>query len=98
MDGYGVRSQDVATLPASLKVIGTVAAGAVFSGSVGKGEAVRIFTSAPVPKGDDNRHPREYQTDGDTVRVVDGAAPAGRHIRRAGIDFKKATTAESGGG
>ena len=34
-----------------LKVVGTVAAGAMFQGSVGKGEAVRIFTGAPVPKG-----------------------------------------------
>ena len=29
------------------------------------------------------------QAEGDTVHVVDGAAPAGRHIRRAGLDFKK---------
>jgi molybdopterin molybdotransferase len=51
MDGYAVRAQDVTALPASLRVIGTVAAGALFKGSVGKGEAVRIFTGAPVPKG-----------------------------------------------
>ena len=90
MDGYGVRAQDVATLPATLKVIGTVAAGAMFSGSVGKGEAVRIFTGAPVPKGANTVVMQENtQADGDTVRVVDGAAAAGRHIRRAGIDFKK---------
>ena len=90
MDGYAVRAQDVATLPASLKVIGTVAAGAMFQGAVGKGEAVRIFTGAPVPKGaDDDRHPREHKGEGDTVHVVDGAAPAGRHIRRAGTRLQE---------
>lgn len=90
MDGYAVRAQDVATLPASLKNVGTVAAGALFQGSVGKSEAVRIFTGAPVPKGATTIVIQENtQLEGDTVRVVDGAAPAGRHIRRAGLDFKK---------
>ena len=51
MDGYAVRAEDVGQLPASLKVIGSVAAGAAFHGEVCKGEAVRIFTGAPVPKG-----------------------------------------------
>ena len=90
MDGYAVRAQDVATLPASLKLIGTVAAGATFAGSVGKGEAVRIFTGAPVPKGANTIVIQENtKAEGDTVRVVDGAATSGRHIRRAGLDFKK---------
>jgi molybdopterin molybdotransferase len=90
MDGYAVRAQDVATLPATLKQIGSVAAGATFSGSVGKGEAVRIFTGAPVPKGANTIVIQEnVKAEGDVVRVVDGAAPAGRHIRRAGLDFKK---------
>jgi molybdopterin molybdotransferase len=90
MDGYAVRAQDVATLPATLKVVGSIAAGATFSGSVGKGEAVRIFTGAPVPKGANTIVIQENtKAEGDVVRVVDGAAPAGRHIRRAGLDFKK---------
>jgi len=90
MDGYAVRAQDVAALPAQLKVIGSVAAGASFVGSIGKGEAVRIFTGAPVPKGANTIVIQENtKTEGDAVRVVDGASPAGRHIRRAGLDFKK---------
>lgn len=89
MDGYAVRHQDVATLPASLKLIGSVAAGATFHGNVGKGEAVRIFTGAPVPKGATTIVIQENtKADGDVVNVVDGVAPAGRHIRRAGLDFK----------
>src|SRR6185295_685194 len=90
MDGYAVRAQDVAAVPATLKLIGSVAAGATFAGSVGKGEAVRIFTGAPVPKGATTIVIQEnVKAEGDAVRVVDGAAPAGRHIRRAGLDFKK---------
>jgi molybdopterin molybdotransferase len=90
MDGYAVRAQDVATLPANLKLVGSVAAGASFAGSVGKGEAVRIFTGAPVPKGANTVVIQENTKAKDNeVQVVDGASPAGRHIRRAGVDFKK---------
>src|SRR5215470_12327701 len=48
MDGYAVRSADVAALPVTLRVTGRSAAGAGFTGRVGPGEAVRIFTGAPV--------------------------------------------------
>src|SRR5436309_484796 len=53
MDGYAVRAGDVAALPATLAVIGQAAAGHPFSGSVGPGQAVRIFTGAPLPAGAD---------------------------------------------
>lgn len=90
MDGYAVRHLDVAALPAKLKVVGSIAAGATFQDSLGKGEAARIFTGAPLPKGATTIVIQENtKADGDTVTVVDGAAPAGRHIRRAGLDFKK---------
>ena len=90
MDGYAVRAQDVANLPATLKVIGAVAAGSTFERSVAKGEAVRIFTGAPVPKGANTIVIQENtKAQGDEVQIVDGASPAGRHIRRAGLDFKK---------
>ncbi|RUW16676.1 molybdopterin molybdenumtransferase MoeA, partial [Mesorhizobium sp. M1E.F.Ca.ET.041.01.1.1] len=53
MDGYAVRSADVASAPARLSVIGVAPAGRGFTGSVGDGEAVRIFTGAPLPEGAD---------------------------------------------
>ena len=56
MDGYAVRAADVATVPARLRLTGMAAAGRQFTGSVGPGEAVRIFTGAPVP--DRRRHHR----------------------------------------
>src|SRR5437763_6252669 len=53
MDGYAVRAADVTKLPATLEVIGQAAAGHPFAGSLGPGQAVRIFTGAPVPPGAD---------------------------------------------
>ena len=88
MDGYAVRAADVAALPARLTVIGEVPAGQSFAGTVGPGQAVRIFTGAPVPDGADAIVIQENTTrDGDAVDVVDGKAPAGRFIRPAGLDF-----------
>jgi molybdopterin molybdotransferase len=53
MDGYAVRRADLGALPATLKLIGEAAAGHAFAGEIGPGEAVRIFTGAPVPAGAD---------------------------------------------
>jgi molybdopterin molybdotransferase len=53
MDGYAVRSSDVSTAPVELRVLGEIAAGAEFSDAVGPGQAVKIFTGAPVPPGAD---------------------------------------------
>jgi molybdopterin molybdotransferase len=88
MDGYAVRAADVASRPATLKLIGASLAGARFEGRVGRGEAVRIFTGAPVPRGADTIVIQENteQTGGDVI--VNEAAP-GRHIRPRGQDFKQ---------
>ena len=89
MDGYAVRTADVATVPVSLKVIGSAPAGHPFGGTVGKDEAVRIFTGGVVPKGS-NTIVIQEDTDagGDTVLVKEAPRP-GRHIRVAGLDFKQ---------
>lgn len=88
MDGYAVRAAD-ATLSARLKVIGDVAAGRPFSRAVGAGEAVRIFTGGVIPTGADAIVIQEDTTrDGDVVTIGE-AASAGKHIRRAGIDFRE---------
>src|SRR5882757_6490921 len=53
MDGYAVRASDVGRLPATLELIGEAAAGHPFGGTVAAGQAVRIFTGAPLPAGAD---------------------------------------------
>ena len=50
MDGYAIREADLAP-GAVLRVIGEAAAGHGYAGHVGPGEALRIFTGAPVPEG-----------------------------------------------
>jgi molybdopterin molybdotransferase len=88
MDGYAVRAVDVATVPARLTVIGMAPAGRPFNGSIGPGQAVRIFTGAAVPDGADAVVIQEdTEAAGNTVTVREGA-PAGRFIRPAGLDFR----------
>ncbi|PRD42243.1 molybdopterin molybdenumtransferase MoeA [Phyllobacterium phragmitis] len=90
MDGYAIRAADVASVPAQLKVIGESAAGHRYAGAVAAGEAVRIFTGAPVPPGADTVLIQE-----NTERLADSAinilqtVAEGRNIRRAGLDFSK---------
>jgi len=87
MDGYAVRAADVAKIPARLRVIGAVPAGQAYSGTVKPGEAVRIFTGAPVPEGADCIVIQEdTERQGDVVEVREGA-PVGRYVRPAGLDF-----------
>jgi molybdopterin molybdotransferase len=89
MDGYAVRSADIATAPMTLKIAGEVAAGHPFEGEVRTGEAARIFTGGVVPPGADTIVIQENTSrDGDRV-VVNKTEKPGRHIRRAGLDFKE---------
>jgi molybdopterin molybdotransferase len=88
MDGYAVRSADCAIVPATLRVIGTSAAGNRFSGTLGAMEAVRIFTGAPVPDGADAVVLQEDTERLDNHVMVKEAARSNRHIRAAGLDFR----------
>ncbi len=86
MDGYAVRSADIApNVP--LTVIGESAAGRRFDGSVQTGQAVRIFTGAPVPDGADRILIQEdMDRDGDILRLQPDP-DEGPYIRLAGSDF-----------
>ena len=67
MDGYAVRFADG---PGPWRLIGQSAAGAAFSGAMGPGDTVRIFTGAHVPQGADHILIQEDTTrEGDTVTV-----------------------------
>src|SRR5690606_29763129 len=89
MDGYAVRAADVARVPVRLRVVGRVPAGGYHEKPIGPGEAVRIFTGAPLPPGADAIVIQEDTVaEGDTVTVRE-SAPAGRFVRPAGLDFRE---------
>ncbi|MHA1537518.1 MAG: molybdopterin molybdotransferase MoeA, partial [Alphaproteobacteria bacterium] len=89
MDGYAVRAEDVAKVPAVLTRIGEAPAGSAFEGVVGPGETVRIFTGGPVPAGADAIVIQEdTDVDGARITMKQSSGP-GRHIREAGLDFSE---------
>jgi molybdopterin molybdotransferase len=87
MDGYAVRSADAG----SRHIIGSAPAGHPFSGTLGPGEALRIFTGSVVPDGADAVLAQEdAQRDGDDVRFSEMPRP-GKFIRPRGLDFQAAS-------
>lgn len=90
MDGYAVRATDIIKTPCRLSVIGESAAGHGFRGTVGVGEAVRIFTGAPVPEGADTIVIQEnaQRVGTDSVHISQSESQ-GRYVRPAGLDFKE---------
>lgn len=95
MDGYAVRAEDVrgatAERPVKLRVLGKTAAGEVFSGKIGPGSCVRLFTGSPVPAGADavvmQEDTRPVEADPEFVLVADGVGPF-ENIRLRGVDTK----------
>src|ERR1700722_18437343 len=92
MDGYALRAGDTASAPATLTLVGESAAGRAFDGVVGPGEAVRIFTGAPMSDGADAVVIQEdVQREGEQIRVS-APVPAGDNLRPAGMDFQAGQT------
>lgn len=87
MDGYAICKADFA-VGTRLDVIGESAAGARFKGPVASGEAVRIFTGAPLPKGADWVVIQEDVTvQGAQITIAD-TTETSAYIRPVGTDFK----------
>lgn len=101
MDGYALLAADLEgasdAAPVTLDVVGHEAAGHVFEGTVGKGQAVRIMTGAPVPEGADAVVKYEVvEVEGGDGSGNEGCravfrAPArpGDNIREAGLEAKR---------
>ena len=86
MDGYAVRAVDAAE-GACLNVVGEQPAGGDMGLVLGEGEAIRIFTGAPMPKGADAVVMQEdTEREGDVVKITDAAQP-GEFVRRRGGDL-----------
>ena len=88
MDGYAIRFADAEQLPVTLKVIGESAAGKGFDGTVRSGEAVRIFTGAPMPAGADTIVIQEDTLQEGNLVTLLRDVDKNRHIRFSGLDFK----------
>ncbi len=87
MDGYAVRAADLVHPPQTFSVIGAAPAGHPFAGTVGPGEAVRLFTGSVVPEGADAVIAQEDAArEGERVMLSEAARP-GKFIRRRGQDF-----------
>jgi len=93
MDGYAVRGADVAGRSRiDLAVVETVPAGHFPTKPVGPGEATRIFTGAPLPKGADTVVRQEdTEANGSHVAIVI-APPVGRNVRHKGEDIRRGDT------
>jgi molybdopterin molybdotransferase len=92
MDGYAVIAADVASAPATLRVVGEIAAGGMPSRPIVRGEAMRIMTGAPLPDGADTIvrvEDTDNRTDSVTVTAV---TKLGTSVRAAGEDLKRGET------
>ena len=94
MDGFAVRWEDIKQeqaihKPVMLSVIEDVPAGTMPSKAVGSGQAIRIMTGAPLPRGADTvLKVEDTEQTPDSVRVFK-AEPKGANIRPQGEDVKK---------
>lgn len=104
MDGYALLAADLANAspatPATLRVIGDVAAGAVLNVAVERGTAVRIMTGAPLPPGadvvvpveDTNEAWRNKERPLPAQIQVNRAVKPGDYIRHPGEDIEAGQT------
>jgi molybdopterin molybdotransferase len=91
MDGYAVRSADLQETETDLEVIETIPAGQFPQKTVGKAQATRIFTGAPLPQGADTviRQEDTAQPSNGRGRVtIRNARDAKKNIRRRGEDIR----------
>src|SRR5882762_2719097 len=94
MDGYALRAEDVATVPASLRIVGESAAGRGWHHEMQAGQAVRIMTGAPVPAGADSVQQVELTCelkDGTVVEVQKSVEP-GKSIVMRGSEINAGQT------
>ena len=93
MDGYAVKNLDIKNAskdhPVRLKVVEDLPAGSISTKTLRKGQAIRIMTGAPIPKGANTIIPVEETEKEEGFVSIFKAVSSGEHIRRAGEDVKK---------
>ena len=98
MDGYAVVASSTegasgySRLP--LRVIGDSMPGRAFDGAVAPGDAVRVMTGAPIPRGADAVLPAEFVDtepgSGQSIAALEAVSP-GKNVGRAGEDIVRGT-------
>src|SRR5271169_974198 len=91
-DGYAVRATDVRAVPARLRRVGTIKAGASVEESrirVFAGESTEIMTGAPVPEGADAVVMVEYTEQTDETVTVKRPVSTGENIVPAGAEARQ---------
>jgi len=96
MDGYAVRSADIAAAPCTLPVPLRVAAGQLAPPLPAR-SAARIFTGAPLPAGCDAVVMQENTQAGTGEVTILQVPPPGQWIRRRGSDLAAGATALAAG-
>jgi molybdopterin molybdotransferase len=90
MDGYAIQGDPV---PGNrFDVVGEAGAGHAYGGTIGPGQALRIFTGAPVPQGATRVIIQEDVDRSGDVIIIRSNADAGTNIRPAGQDFRQGNT------
>lgn len=93
MDGFALREADVHGEAATvLRIIGIAKAGHPFAGTIAPGQAVRIYTGAPVPQGADRVVMQENCRVKDDQLIITTALTGKRHIRHPGEDLEAGKT------
>jgi molybdopterin molybdotransferase len=87
MDGYAVRADD-GRAGATLSVVGRVETGSLPARSIERGEAMRIFTGAPIPPGADAVVPQEDVEATNGRVTLHGPVERAAYVRPAGEDVR----------
>jgi molybdenum cofactor synthesis domain-containing protein len=92
MDGYAVIAKDTLNAPIQLNIVGESAAGRGWHNKLNRGEAVRIMTGAPVPKGADAVQKVELTTESDGIVTIFEHAKRGQNIVHRAAEIKRGKT------
>ncbi len=93
MDGYAVRAVDTVTVPSILDIVGEAPAGHALAGTIGPGEAVRIFTGGVLPIGADSVVIQENAVRDGLKVTVRESVHEGKFVRQRGLDFAEGDAA-----
>ncbi|HEX9392461.1 MAG TPA: gephyrin-like molybdotransferase Glp [Usitatibacteraceae bacterium] len=93
MDGWAMRFEDLSANDTTLTEVGSSFAGQPFTGKIGKGECVRIFTGGVVPEGADTVVMQERAAKNGKSITFPAGQKRGQNVREAGEDLREGAVA-----